>query len=133
VRADLGARLAGRIAAPGETLKVVTLDAGLESAILGGMVDPSTGQPLIEPDCGSMIIREVNAVADAEGTPIALIVQPPARRALAALLKPRAPRCLVMSIAELPASQPVAVVGVIGAAAPEAPMLNAPQAQELAA
>jgi hypothetical protein len=38
-----------------------------------------------------------------------------------------------MSIAELPASQAVAVVGVIGAAAPEAPMLNAPSMQELAA
>ncbi|HSF11728.1 MAG TPA: flagellar biosynthesis protein FlhA [Erythrobacter sp.] len=133
VRADLGARLTARIAAPGEPLKVVTLDAGLESAILGGMVDPSTGQPLIEPDCGGMIVREVNAIADAEGTPIALIVQPPARRALAALLKPRAPRCLVMSIAELPASQPVAVVGVIGAAASDAPMLTAPQPKELAA
>jgi flagellar biosynthesis protein FlhA len=133
VRADLGARLAARIAAPGETLKVVTLDAGLEGAILGGMIDPATGQPLIEPDCGGMIVREVNAVADAEGAPIALIVQPPARRALAALLKPRCPRCLVMSIAELPATQPVTVVGVIGAAPPEAPALTAPPMQELAA
>jgi flagellar biosynthesis protein FlhA len=133
VRADLGARLTARIAAPGDTLKVVTLDAGLESAILGGMVDPATGQPLIEPDCGGMIVREVNAVADAEGTPIALIVQPPARRALAALLKPRCPRCLVMSIAELPPAQPVTVVGVIGAAPLVAPTLTAPPMQELAA
>jgi flagellar biosynthesis protein FlhA len=130
VRADLSARLVGRIAAPGEVLKVVTLDAGLESAILGGMIDPATGQPLIEPDCGNMILRAVNAVADAERGAIALIVQPPARRALAALLKARAPRCLVLSIAELPASQPIAVVGVIGGA-DEAPALAAPE--ELAA
>jgi len=52
------------------------------------------------------------------------------------LLKPRAPRCLVLSIAELPATQPIAVVGVIGAA-DEAPVLAAPASaispQELAA
>jgi flagellar biosynthesis protein FlhA len=126
VRSDLAARMVARIAAPDEPLKVVTLDAGLESAILGGMIDPATGQPLIEPDCGAMIQREVNAIADAERGPIALIVQPPARRALAALLKLRAPRCLVLSINELPANQPIAVVGVIGGA-PEAPALSAPE------
>ena len=131
VRADLGARLIARIAAPGEPLKVATLDAGLESAILGGMIDPATGQPLIEPDCGSMIAREVNRMADAEKGPIALIVQPPARRALASLLKQRSPRCLVLSIAELPPTQPIAVVGVIGEASqPEAPALAAPEATE---
>ena len=126
VRADLAPRLVARIAAPGEVLKVVTLDAGLEAAILGGMIDPGTGQPLVEPDGGSMIVREAGRIADAEGTPIALIVQPPARRALAALLKLRAPRCLVLSIAELPPAQPIAVVGVIGAAE-EAPALAAPE------
>jgi flagellar biosynthesis protein FlhA len=132
VRADLGGRLVARIAAPGEAMKVVTLDAGLEAAILGGMIDPTTGQPLIEPDCGSMIIREINAVADAQGGAIALIVQPPARRALTALLRPRAPRCLVLSIAELPANQPIAVVGVIGASE-DAPALTPPKTEALAA
>jgi flagellar biosynthesis protein FlhA len=132
VRADLAPRLVARIVAPGETLKVVTLDAGLESAILGGMIDPATGQPLIEPDCGQLIVREASRIADAAGSPIALIVQPPARRALAGLLKARAPRCLVLSIAELPASQPIAVIGVIGAA-DEPPALAGPGAQELAA
>jgi flagellar biosynthesis protein FlhA len=126
VRADLSGRLVARIVGPDEALKVVTLDAGLEGAILGGMIDPATGQPLIEPDCAGMILREVNAVADAEKGPIALIVQPPARRALAGLLRHRAPRCLVLSIAELPASQPIAVVGVIGAPA-ESPALAVPE------
>jgi len=126
VRTDLAARIVSRIAGPDEALKVVTLDAGLEGAILGGMIDPATGQPLIEPDCGAMILREINAIADAEKGAIALIVQPPARRALAALLKLRAPRCLVLSINELPATQPIAVVGVIGAPA-EAPTLAAPE------
>ena len=132
VRADLGARLIARIAAPGEPLKVATLDAGLEGAILGGMVDPATGQPLIEPDCGTMIVREINRLADSEKGAIALIVQPPARRALAALLKQRAPRCLVLSIAELPPTQPIAVVGVIGDTPPPAPpaALAAPSALE---
>ncbi len=114
VRSDLGARLIARICEPGERLKVVTLDAGLESAILGGMVDPATGQPLIEPDCGSMIVARVNEMIDEAKAPLALIVQPPARRALATLLRQRASRCLVLSINELPASQPVEVVGVIG-------------------
>ena len=132
VRADMAPRLVARIAAPGEPLKVVTLDAGLESAILGGMIDPSTGQPLIEPDCGGMIVREAGRFADEQGCPIALIVQPPARRALAALLKVRAPRCLVLSIAELPATQPIAVIGVIGAPE-EAPALAPPPREELAA
>jgi flagellar biosynthesis protein FlhA len=126
VRADLSQRLVARLAGPDEALKVVTLDAGLEGAILGGMIDPATSQPLIEPDCGAMILREVNAVADAEKGPVALIVQPPARRALAALLRHRAPRCMVLSIAELPASQPIAVVGVIGAPA-EPPALPVPE------
>ena len=133
VRADLSQRLVARIAAPGEPLKVITLDAGLESAILGGMTDPATGQPLIEPDCGGMIVREAGRIADAEGGPIALIVQPPARRALTALLKVRSPRCLVLSIAELPAAQPIAVVGVIGAPDEPLPALAAPTIEEIAA
>lgn len=132
VRADMGQRLVARIAAPGEPLKVVTLDAGLESAILGGMIDPATGQPLIEPDCGGMIVREAARIADEQGGPIALIVQPPARRALTALLKVRSPRCLVLSIAELPAAQPIAVVGMIGAP-DEAPPLAPPRHEEIAA
>lgn len=137
VRADLGARLVARIVAPGEVLKVVTLDAGLEAAILGGMIDPASGQPLIAPECGQMIIREINAISAVEQTAIALIVQPPARRALAGLLKGRAPRCLVLSIAELPASQPIAVVGTIGASGPgdeqAMPAADAPRTEELAA
>jgi len=137
VRADLGARLVARIVAPGEVLKVVTLDAGLEAAILGGMIDPASGQPLIAPECGQMIIREINAISAAEQAAIALIVQPPARRALAGLLKGRAPRCLVLSIAELPASQPIAVVGTIGASGAgddkAMPAVDAPRAEELAA
>lgn len=118
VRADHGARLVARICEPGEPLKVATLDAGLESSILGGMADPLTGQPMIEPDCGAMITRKVNEFIETADGPIALIVQPPARRALAALLRQRASRCLVLSINELPATQAIEVVGVIGAAEP---------------
>ena len=115
VRADMGARLVARICQPGERLQVLTLDAGLEGAILGGMVDPATGQPMIEPDCGSMIANAVSARIDQSNGAVALIVQPPARRALADLLRQRAPRCMVLSIAELPATQAVEVIGVIGA------------------
>ncbi|MGB3805590.1 MAG: FHIPEP family type III secretion protein [Erythrobacter sp.] len=127
VRADLGARLVARICKPGERLRVLTLDAGLESAILGGMVDPSTGQPMVEPECGAMIVEAVNARIAETGDALALVVQPPARRALANLLGQRARRCLVLSIAELPSTQPVEVVGVIGAQA-EGPQLTAQSA-----
>ncbi|MGB3710681.1 MAG: hypothetical protein WA985_03225, partial [Erythrobacter sp.] len=61
------------------------------------------------------------------GDALALVVQPPARRALANLLGQRARRCLVLSIAELPSTQPVEVVGVIGAQA-EGPQLTAQSA-----
>ncbi len=118
VRSDLGARLVAQICEPGERLQVVTLDASLEGAILGGMIDPATGQPIIEPDCASMIAGGIIDLIDAANAPIALIVQPPARRALAGLLRQRASRCLVLSINELPATQPVEVIGVIGAEEP---------------
>ena len=114
VRADLGARLVARICEPSDPLKVATLDAALESSILGGMTDPATGQPIVEPDCGAMIARRINAMITETDSAIALIVQPPARRALTALLKQRASRCLVLSINELPATQAVEVLGVIG-------------------
>ena len=57
-------------------------------------------------------------------------MHPPARRARAALLRPRAPQCLVLSIAELPATQPVEVVAVIGGAQPQLEGSRAPQAFE---
>ncbi len=116
VRADLGSWLVGQVCSPNETLGVLTLDAGLEGAILGGMKDPATGQPVIEPDCARMIGEAVagHLAAQEDGRSLALIVQPPARRALAALLRQRAPACLVLSIAELPPTQPVQVVAVIG-------------------
>ena len=81
---------------------------------------------------------EVLARIDEVGGPVALIVQPPARRALASLLRQRARQCQVLSINELPATQPVEVIATIGAeAAPEGlPAPDAPQAppaQEMAA
>jgi flagellar biosynthesis protein FlhA len=125
VRADLGARLIARICEPGERLQVVTLDAALESAILGGMVDPASGQPLIEPDCGNMIASRIADLIEERDASLALIVQPPARRALAGLLRQRASRCQVLSINELPATQPVEVIGVIGSEEPQ--QLSAPE------
>ena len=127
VRADLGARLVARICGPSERLKVVTLDAQLEGAILSGMIDPSTGQPMIEPEAGAMIAERVNAAIEEAGGPVALIVQPPARRALAGLLRQRASRCQVLSITELPATQGVEVVAVIGAPPATSEGLPAPE------
>ncbi|WP_292969706.1 flagellar biosynthesis protein FlhA [Novosphingobium sp.] len=120
VRAELGGMIVGRICAPGERLPVLTLDAQLEAAIVQGLADPATGQPVIEPDLARSIGDHVAALIAERGPgagPPALIVQPRARRALAALLRLRAPACTVLSIAELPAAQPIEVLAVIGAPA----------------
>jgi flagellar biosynthesis protein FlhA len=125
IRADLGGRLVARICPPDTALNVATLDPGLEGAILGGPRDPATGQLLVEPDCGAMIVRQLRALAEEARGSIALVVQPPVRRTLAGLLKSRAPECLVLSIHELPATQAVEVIGTIGAPALE----DEPEAQ----
>ncbi|MFA7604632.1 MAG: flagellar biosynthesis protein FlhA [Novosphingobium sp.] len=128
LRADLGALIVGRICGPGERLPVITLDARLENMIVQGMQDPTTGQPVIEPDLARTIGEHVAGLIAQRGAgapPIALIVQPRARRALAALLRLRAPGCLVLSIAELPAAQPIEVIDVVGAQSP-APGLPQP-------
>lgn len=117
VRADLGGLIVGRACGPNDRLPVITLDARLEGAIVQGLHDPTTGQPVIEPDLARSIGERVAQIIAERGpsalTP-ALIVQPRARRALAALLRLRAPHCLVLSIAELPPAQPIEVLAVIG-------------------
>jgi flagellar biosynthesis protein FlhA len=112
---------------------VLTLEAGLEQMIVQGMQDPVTGQPVIEPDLARSIAERVCAIIAARGPaapPVALIVQPRARRAVAALLRLRAPQCAVLSISELPPSQPIEVIDVIGG---ETPDQTAMQPEELAA
>ena len=132
VRGELGGMIVGRICPPAERLPVLTLDAQLEGAIVQGLSDPVTGQPVIEPDLARAIGEHVAALVAERGAgaaPLALVVQPRARRALAALLKQRAPSVLVISIAELPAAQPIEVLAVIGAPAP--PPAALPPAQSL--
>jgi len=133
VRAELGTLIVGRICAPGERLPVLTLDAQLEAAIVQGLSDPSTGQPVIEPDLARNIGERVAALVAERGpnaAPLALIVQPRARRTLAALLRLRAPSCTVLSIAELPAAQPIEVVAVIGAPAlPQPSLVSEPESE----
>ncbi|WP_299309093.1 flagellar biosynthesis protein FlhA [uncultured Croceicoccus sp.] len=138
VRIDMGGWIVGKICPFGEVLPVVTLDARLESAILQGMRDPATGQPIIEPDLASMIgerLAQISADLARRDTPAntpALVVQPPARRALASLVRARAPDCIVMALAELPSSQAVEVIAVIGAEEEQAEPQNARQ-EEVAA
>jgi flagellar biosynthesis protein FlhA len=118
---------------------VLTLDARLEGAIVQGLHDPGTGQPVIEPDLARMIGERIAAIVAGQGPgaiPPALVVQPRARRALAALLRLRAPQALVLSIAELPPAQPIEVLAVIGAEPPPLPALPVPpfhQPEELVA
>ena len=127
LRIDLGPMIVGRICPPDQRLPVLTLDAALEATIAQGLIDPSTGQPLIEPDLARTIGERVAAIlaerneqlgSAAPGT--AMIVPPRVRRALAALLRIRAPACAVLSIAELPERQPIEVVAVIGGETPPA-------------
>jgi flagellar biosynthesis protein FlhA len=134
VRADLGALIVGRVCPPYERLPVVTLDAGLEASIVQGMVDPVTGQPVVEPDLARMIGERIAMLCEERGPdaiPLALVVQPRARRALAALLRLRAPSCLVLSIAELPPTQPIEVIDVVGAAHPESRPPALPQSHSV--
>lgn len=146
VRAELGTLIVGRVCAPHDRLPVITLEAGLEAMIVQGMQDPITGQPVIEPDLARGLgDRIARLIADRGGgaIPPALIVQPRARRALAAALRLRAPACLVLSIAELPPGQPIEVIAVIGGeqtapALPDrraaiAPPQSVPQPEGLAA
>ena len=129
VRADLGSLIVGRICAPTERLPVITLDAALESMIAQGMIDPATGQPLIEPDLARTIGERVSAILAerGQGGSAALIVQPRLRRSLAALLRLRAPGCVVLSIAELPETQPVEVIAVVGGEPPPTLGLPSPE------
>ena len=118
LRAELGGLLVGQMCPPTDRLAVLTLDAGLEAMIVGGLHDPATGQPLIEPDLARTIGDHVATLTQDRGGPVALVVQPRARRALAGLLRVRAPTCLVLSINELPATQPIEVIAVIGGTLP---------------
>jgi flagellar biosynthesis protein FlhA len=134
LRADLGGLIVGRICAPADRLPVLTLEASLEGMIVQGLHDPITGQPVIEPDLARSIGDRIAHILSTRGPsdiPPALIVQPRARRALAALLRLRAPGCLVLSIAELPPSQPIEVIAVIGGEAPAPSYPALPQPEEV--
>jgi len=136
LRADLGGMIVGRICGPNDRLPVITLEAGLEQMIVSGMHDPATGQPVIEPDLARGIGERVTDLIAERGPgapPIALIVQPRARRPLAALLRLRAPNCLVLSISELPPSQPIEVISVIGGEAPQPTRPELPVPEGIAA
>ncbi|MBO9516558.1 MAG: FHIPEP family type III secretion protein [Porphyrobacter sp.] len=117
IRADLGGMIVGQICAPDQRLPVITLAADLEEMVVGGMQDPGTGQVIIEPDLARSLGERVAAIIASrqagEGAP-ALVVQQRARRPIASLLKLRAPGCLVISIHELPVTQPIEVIAVIG-------------------
>ncbi|WP_353226585.1 flagellar biosynthesis protein FlhA [Novosphingobium sp.] len=128
LRAELGPMIVGRVCSPHDRLPVITLDAGLEAMIVQGMQDPVSGLPVIEPDLARGLGERIAALISDRGPGAicpALIVQPRARRTLSAALRFRAPACLVLSISELPQSQPIEVIAVIGGdnAAPAPPLL----------
>ena len=117
VRADLGAMIVAEACAPDAKLPVITLAARLEEMVVGGLQDPASGEIVIEPDLARSIGERIGTIVtqrDPAATRPALIVQPRARRALSALLRLRAPQCLVLSINELPAAQPIEVIAVVG-------------------
>jgi flagellar biosynthesis protein FlhA len=133
LRGELGSLIVGRICGPHERLPVITLDAGLETMIVQGLIDPQTSQPVIEPDLARTIGEQVaDLLADrtrqlGSGAPApALIVQARLRRAVAQLLRLRAPGCVVLSIAELPETQPIEVIAVIGGEPPPPRQLTGP-------
>jgi len=88
---------------------------------------------VIEPELARTIGERIAGIIADRGPgaqPIALVVQPRARRALAALLKLRAPSCLVLSISELPPTQPIEVIAVVGGEPPQAHALPHPDSRE---
>jgi len=122
VRADLGAMIVAESCPPDAKLPVITLAAALEEMVVGGLQDPATGEIVIEPDLARSIGERIASIVgdrDPSAYRPALIVQPRARRALTGLLRLRAPECLVLSINELPASQPIEVIAVVGDETPE--------------
>ncbi len=136
VRADLGDMIVGEACMPDAKLPVITLDAGLEEMVVGGLQDPASGEIVIEPDLARSIGERIGAIVserDPAATRPALIVQPRARRALTALLRLRAPQCLVLSINELPAAQPIEVIAVVGDETPEQPNQISQETETLAA
>ena len=136
IRADLGAMLLGETCSPDTKLPVITLAAQLEEMVVNGMQDPASGELIIEPDLGRSIGERIAAIVGARepgSTQPALIVQPRARRALAALLKMRAPGCTVLSITELPPTQPIEVIAVVGGETHEEPAALGHDTEALAA
>ena len=117
VRADIGGLIVGRHCSPTMPLPVITLDARLEDTILQGLRDPASGEPVIEPELARNIgerVAQLCANRKVGECQPALIVQPGTRRAMASLLRLRAPGCLVLAISELPPNQPIEVLAVVG-------------------
>ncbi|MEO1969665.1 MAG: flagellar biosynthesis protein FlhA [Sphingomonadaceae bacterium] len=136
IRADLGSMLVGELCPPDAKLPVITLAAQLEEMVVNGMQDPATGEIVIEPDLARSIGERIATIAmqrEPGATRPALIVQPRARRALTGLLKLRAPSCLVLSINELPPSQPIEVIAVVGGETAHEPSALSHQTEALAA
>ena len=136
VRADLGAMIVAEACPPDAKLPVITLAARLEEMVVGGLQDPASGEIVIEPDLARSIGERIGAIVaqrDPAAARPALIVQPRARRALTALLRLRAPQCLVLSINELPAAQPIEVIAVVGDEQHEQPAQLGHETEALAA
>lgn len=120
VRADLGPLLIAQILPAGGALRIVALAAELEALVLRSVAQGPDA--LVE--LGQSILDELDRVLGSAGggTPVALIVQPRARRPLKQLLGVRCPDTPVLSLRELPETQAIDVVAVIGGApAPELP------------
>ena len=115
VRADLGGLLLAPILPAGGPLRVIALAAELESLVLRSVAQ--TSERLIEPSLGQSILDELDTVLAraSVGGGLALIVQPAARRPMRQLLGSRRD-IPVFSLRELPETQAVEVVAVLGAA-----------------
>ena len=128
--------IVAEVCPPDAKLPVLTLAAALEDMVVSGLQDPASGEIVIEPDLARSIGERIAAILsqrDPAATRPALIVQPRARRALSALLRLRAPQCIVLSINELPAAQPIEVIAVIGDEAPAQPAQLGHEMEALAA
>jgi flagellar biosynthesis protein FlhA len=121
IRPELGPLIVQKLCGVHESLRVMTLEGGLEQ-ILGNAVrsDPA-GRYAIEPNLARRIVGAMSQAAQPHverAEPFALVVQPVIRPAMRKLMRTCLPDVPVMSFFEVPDGKAVEVVAVIGA--PEA-------------
>ncbi len=117
VRQRIGALIVQMIVPVRMPLPVVTFDAELEGLLAQAVRVGGNAAHPFEPALAQRIIAAVNQAAAPlvnSATRFALVTSPPARRAVARLLKPHLPDTAIMSFLEIPDGKAVEVMAIVG-------------------